>query len=79
MEKSYFRMKALTNVHKQHFLNHNNYKGKGQAMMVSTSVDVRMQAEDEPDLDKVAKRVHNLFKFKNFTIRWTPTQSRVWP
>lgn len=34
-------------------------------MVVSSSVDVPMHAEDEPDLDKM-EWVQNLFKFKHF-------------
>lgn len=49
--------------------------------MVSTSGkeaenDVLVDAEGEADLDMMVQRVQGLFKFKNFTIRWTLAQSR---
>lgn len=54
------------NIYEQPFPNHNNNKNKGHAIMVSASDELPMQAEDEPDLKKMAQWVQNLFKVKHF-------------
>lgn len=41
--------------------------------------DVTIQPEGEPDHDEMAKRLHNLFKFKDFYVRWIFSKSKGWP
>lgn len=53
------------NVHERPFLNHNDNKGKGHAMMMSTPAST-VGIEGEPDINQMAGRVQHLHKFKHF-------------
>lgn len=64
-----FQNELAPNIHERPSENHHNEKEKGQVLMVSTvkgDEDVTMQSKGELDLNKMAQRVSNLFKFKKF-------------
>lgn len=76
-----FLCEGPLNIHERPFQIVTTIKGKGHLLMAFVTErdeEMTMRPQVEQDLDQMVQRILNLFKFKNFTIKWTPVLNKDW-